>query len=95
MRKIVTKLWHGLASVRDYEVEECRKKGEDLIIIHEGKEMVIKNANLPLGQSVTKGINSKFNSKQKYNLIDFKWNPAGSSWIEKPVPPPNPQKELF
>lgn len=74
MKIKVSKNWHGYVSVRDFKIDKARDKGEDLIILHDGRQMTIPHANLDKGKIVTKEIVSKINGK-KYNLVDFLWNP--------------------
>lgn len=68
------KLWNGSVSVRDYIVNETYKKGEDLIVEFEGKQMTVPNNMLLFGHKNRMNNISNF-SKNTYDLIDFFWIP--------------------
>jgi hypothetical protein len=71
MKVKVKKLYRGYATVRDYVVEKCYSKGEDLEIEYEGRTTIIENKYLPLYQKMTKKIiKSKFDDST-YSLCDF------------------------
>jgi len=77
MKLTVKKLYKGCyASVRDYQVEKCIQKGEDLTIDFDGERMKI-----PLEQvkeAKAKFHNTTFKSKvggKDYELIDFFFKP--------------------
>ncbi len=68
----INRLWHGFASVRDYQRDEAINKGQDLKIVL-GKEYVV----VPLDE-LSKGFKnddvflSKHDNK-KYSLVDYDW----------------------
>jgi len=74
---VVNRLFNGIASVRDYIVDEAISSGEDLrILLHSPKgEMIVSHEDI---QKKVFQINpAKFKSKhkkdQEYSLMDFKW----------------------
>jgi hypothetical protein len=72
MRVIVTKNYHGVLSVREYQVKKAIESGEDLIIAHDGKEFVIPHDEIKeRGKPSNVAPVSKFNGRS-YRLIDFR-----------------------
>jgi len=69
------KLYQGHASVRDYIIEKCIKKEQDLQIQHEDSFMVVALDQLKNYKELTNmEFESKFNGK-KYRLYDFLFEP--------------------
>jgi hypothetical protein len=72
----IKRLFNGLASLRDYEVEEAIKKNEAVQLSCEGQTMTLSVEMLKHGFSITTAPHkSKFNRSQEYRLVDFKWKP--------------------
>ena len=76
---IIKKLFHGLASVRDYLVKDAISNKKDLLIVLKdtGEEMLIpaeeiKNKIVSISLNVFK---SKHDGRY-YRLIDFNWTPT-------------------
>ena len=75
MRKEVKVLYAGRADVRDYEVDSCISKNENMLVTHEGERMTLTPEDL-----VSKRINTSkiFESKvggKNYRLYGYMWNP--------------------
>ena len=70
----VKKLWLGHASVRDYDVQSCIDKKENLIIDFAGVTRTYPYRSLKtyLTNTYNTAFASKFNGKS-YKLIDFPW----------------------
>jgi len=76
----IKKVWMGHASVRDYKVKECLKRGEDLIIDCQGHSKTFLNRELSnyLNSEHMTTVTSKFDGKQ-YDLVDFPWEAYGTN----------------
>jgi len=75
IRLVIKKLWRGhMISIRDYLVKSGIQSG-GIEVTHDSKTMFLSPEILKAGTGETKQIPSKFNQNQKYNLIDFRWNP--------------------
>jgi len=74
MTVTINRLFHGLASVRDYQVEEARKLHEDLTIKCGDEIMTVPYNELDSGTTNNYVFKSKHDSKS-YKLIDFIWQP--------------------
>lgn len=75
MKYTAKKLFKGYVSVRDYIVNKCLSKGEDLLIEFSGKFMTISLNDLKNNYQIHKTkFQSKFGNKQ-YELIDFEFIP--------------------
>ena len=75
----IQRLWHGVASVRDYLVFEAIYRREDLLItlLDTGEQMRIPVAEIE--SSIKKYNEEVFESKhdgRAYSLIDFEWKPT-------------------
>ena len=78
MRIKINRLFHGLASLRDYQVKKALETGEDLeILLAESGEIMI----IPFSEIENKIkrknddiFKSKHNSEY-YKLWDFEWRP--------------------
>ena len=72
----IKRLWSGLASVRDYVVEDAIKKDITIRLELGSKSMTLTPENLKNDafQAVGQGFQSKY-SNLKYKLIDFPWKP--------------------
>ena len=73
----VKRLYSGLASVRDYIVEECLKRKDGLIIEVDNEKMTIPFERLDrLKFQIKKTkFESKYNPGEFYELYDFKFTP--------------------
>lgn len=72
-------MWHGYASVRDYQVEEAKKNKEGLEIrlIPTGEVMFVPFEKLGEGKKSPNFFRSKHENKTYY-LIDYVWKPDDS-----------------
>lgn len=80
MQKNLRRLWNNLASIRDYEVEECIKNNESIVVTVDNTngKMTLSPEMLKRGFSALPSkIRSKYNAIQTYQLIDFRWKPDG------------------
>ena len=78
IRVRIKKLFDGkIASIRDYIVRECVSKGLSLRIIYRNHFMDLSPEELmdKSFQVTRNSFNSKFKN-QKYQLVDFYWQPA-------------------
>ncbi len=79
MKVSIQRLWHGYASVRDYQVGQAEDDEEDLEItlLETGEVMTIPYKELDNGK-----LNpEKFHSKHEnfdYSLVDYLWKPDKS-----------------
>jgi len=90
----IKRLWNGLASVRDYMVEQCITEKEDLLLRLEKQDGTTDMMLIPWQelstrsfQATKQGFDSKVNRGQSYALVDFQWKPAKRG--------PDGQLELF
>ena len=75
MRKDLKKLYEGKADLRNYEVNRCLSKNENVEIHHNGEKMTLTPDDLKNKQvRVSKEMTSKFEGKS-YKLISYDWNP--------------------
>lgn len=70
----IKRLWHGYASVRDYQAKEAYEKGEDLVIECHDQFMRIPNREIITGSISGGKIVSKHTPGMNYTLIDYPWN---------------------
>jgi len=76
-RKTIRRLWHGLASLRDYEVKRLIDNNESVCLKCGEEEMVLTPEDLLKGfDSTKKQHTSIYNVGQKYKLVDFRWKPT-------------------
>ena len=66
------RLFLGLASIRDYIVDDALKNNEGITIICKDQQMHLSPEDLKTGQRGTETFTSKFDGK-KYKLVDYKW----------------------
>ena len=69
------KKFGGLVSVRDYIIDNCDKRGENLTIEYGGDEMIVPHSKLRSFQIHTREFISKYDGKP-YKLYDFTWKPT-------------------
>ena len=77
----IKRLWNKLASVRDYQVENCIES-QDILRIHleeTGEYMDLPPEELKekMFQVVPKKLRSRFTGKE-YSLVDFAWRPTNA-----------------
>lgn len=86
MKVKVKKLWYGSASVRDYLVDECFGKGENLEIeLTTTKEtMTVPHNMLMLGRKNRMKNVSRFKD-EIYDLVDFFWRPDPPPKAKEPT----------
>jgi hypothetical protein len=78
IQRRIKRLWHNLASVRDYEVKSAIENNEPirLSLVRDGKihTMTLSVDKLKKGFSISpKKFKSLFNDGEDYELIDFRW----------------------
>ena len=72
--KKLKRLWNGLASLRDHEVNQAIKDG-GIVLEYNGKKMTLTPEKLKASFSVNiRKFISKFNGKE-YSLCDYRWSP--------------------
>jgi len=74
-KRIINRLWNGVASLRDYEVEQAIVDGGVILELKGTKEtMALTVDDLQKGFQITRASHqSLFNKEQTYKLIDFTW----------------------
>lgn len=74
MKKQIKKIYKGLASVRDYEVEKCIKNNESMTIIYDGDAMTLSPEQL---KTERVGVSSVLKSQygNDYVLFNYRWEP--------------------
>ena len=70
----IKRLFHGYASIRDYQAKEAIDNHEDLIIECRGEFMKIPYKEIGSGALSQLKFQSKHTSEQYY-LLDFPWRP--------------------
>ena len=75
----INRLFHGLATVRDYQADEALEKNMALLIVLKGsgEEMLIPCDDIAL--RIIKVSKNKFKSRhddKEYRLVDFEWKPT-------------------
>lgn len=77
MRKDIKKRYNGLVELRDYDVEECIQKNENMIINHDGEQLVLTPAELvSRRESVSPKFESKIAGAKNYHLYGYAWEPG-------------------
>lgn len=72
MKCTVKKLYKGHVSIRDYVIQKCKDKQEDLIVSYKYWTMTIPFSELDKGIKMTiDEFSSQYNNTQCYTLIDF------------------------
>jgi len=80
IKKKIRRLWHGLASMRDYEVINAINKNQSVQLTCGGVVMTLSVEELKEGFDATKQkCKSKYNPGQEYSLVDFRWRPDDSN----------------
>ena len=72
----INRLFHGFASVRDYQVKACQDAHQDLCIDLHGEIMVVPYQELGNGFTNNDVFLSKHTDKS-YTLVDYDWKPNG------------------
>lgn len=71
----IKRLFHGFASPRDYVVEQAKREGRDLILVHKEEIMRIPHERLGEGR-VDQHEHISKHTGEPYHLIDFEWRPT-------------------
>jgi hypothetical protein len=75
----LSKLWKGMADIRDYTVEDCLDKNYSLRISYDGEVMILSPEQLKNEvKAISKPIKSKFDGT--YRLYSYKWEPKEISY---------------
>lgn len=76
MRKEVKNLYQDcMVQARDYEVQSCINKNENMEIFHEGEKMILTPEELVSKKvDTSKVFESKFGGKS-YRLLGYMWKP--------------------
>ena len=78
MKIIIKKLYKDCADIRNYDVQNCINKNENIEIIHGVDIMVLTPKELKHDVvSVSKIFPSK-NGGREYRLVSYMWNPIKS-----------------
>lgn len=75
MKVKVTKLYKGLAEVRNYDVKKCIENKESMTIVYDGDSMELSPEEL---ENDIKNISKEFPSKmggKPYKLYGYEFNP--------------------
>lgn len=80
----INRLFHGYASLRDYQVAEAIKNHEDIDVIlnSTGEIMTILANKLSEGKTNKEKFRSKHEDNLVYSLVDFKWKPNKDNQIK-------------
>jgi hypothetical protein len=79
MRKTIRKVYKGTIELRDYDVEECIKKDENMYVVHDFDKMILTPEDLVNKRvSVSAPFASKLGGKT-YKLYAYNWEPDQSS----------------
>ncbi len=80
----VQKLYRGCISLRSYDVDKWIEANDSVKVIYEGQQghMILTPEELASPTSIGSIIESQFEGKEDYHLVDFKWNPVMND-IEK------------
>ena len=83
MKVPIKRLFHGYASVRDYQVGQAMLDGEDLEItlLGTGEIMTIPFIELEKGKKSPKKFKSKHDNSEYY-LVDYLWKPDKNRQIK-------------
>ena len=71
----INRLFHGKASIRDYQMKQALVNNEDIVIILGNKSMRILNKDISKGivnADIFKSIHEK---GLEYRLVDYPWHP--------------------
>ena len=75
MKVKVTKLYKGLAEVRNYDVKKCIENKESMTIVYDGDSMELSPEELENGiKNISKEFPSKMGGKP-YKLYGYEFNP--------------------
>lgn len=72
------RLWNNIASIRDYNLQECLDKGIGIRIEVEGEEGAMEYDTEQVKQFVFQAHQTKNKSRygtKEYTLVDFQWKP--------------------
>lgn len=81
MEKIVTKMYQGMVEVRDYEVEQCIRRGENMTIRYKSDIMTLTPEELTSKcTSISNTIYSRIPGGKDYKLHGYDWNPISEDY---------------
>ena len=63
------------ASIRDYKIRDCVKKGEPLTIIYKGEKMELKKWQVAFFEQFTPDTFKSKTGGKDYKLFDYYWHP--------------------
>ena len=79
MRTKVTKLYKNMIELRDYDVENCIKKDENITVIFNDEKMELTPYELEYKKVSTSHTFKSKNGGQDYKLYGYKWLPEKDS----------------
>ena|SRR3990167_2297924 len=84
----IKRLFQGIASVRDYVIADCLRKGKKLKIVYDHESMILQPEQLldKRFQINKRTFRSKYYPYNNYTLYDYRWNPINPTIRYKPVP---------
>jgi len=75
----LSKLWKGMADIRDYTVEDCLDKNHALRISYNGEVIILSPKQLKNEvKAISKPIKSNFDGE--YRLYSYTWKPNEISY---------------
>ncbi len=72
----IKRLFHGVASVRDYQAKQATDAKEDLVIIMGTQSMRIPYNEIASGKTSLETFQSVHEKGLSYHLVDFLWKPS-------------------
>ena len=72
----IKRLFHGFASVRDYQTKQAIENNEDLIITMGDQSMRVPHEEIRNGRINAEVFQSIHEKNLKYHLVDFVWKPS-------------------
>ncbi len=74
----IQRLFHGFASIRDYQMRQAITDHEDILIAMGDQSMRIPWADLSKGRMNARVFESKHEKGLTYRLIDYTWSPSNN-----------------
>ena len=81
----VKRLFHGFASIRDFQVKEAKEKGLGLEIWWDNEFIHVPFEELDKGFINDEIFTSKHTQGQTYKLIDYDWSPYRKKTSQEPL----------
>ena len=80
----IKRLFQGIASVRDYVIADCLRKGKKLKIVYDHESMILQPEQLldKRFQINKRTFRSKYYPYNNYTLYDYRWNPINPTITE-------------